>query len=73
MDPAAAALNASVGFDRRLLHDDVHGSQAHARMWQRWASSRRKTLKRSWPASTAWRRNSAKAAAPWTRPWKTFT
>jgi argininosuccinate lyase len=32
MDPAAAALNASVAFDRRLLHDDVRGSQAHARM-----------------------------------------
>ena len=32
MDAAAAALNASVGFDRRLLRDDVRGSQAHARM-----------------------------------------
>jgi len=32
MDPAAAALNASVDFDRRLLLDDVRGSQAHARM-----------------------------------------
>jgi argininosuccinate lyase len=32
MDPAAAALNASVGFDRRLLRDDVRGSQAQARM-----------------------------------------
>src|SRR5437868_14765401 len=32
MDPAAAALNASIDFDRRLLHDDVRGSQAHARM-----------------------------------------
>src|SRR3954466_6425925 len=32
MDPAAAALNASVTFDRRLLRDDVRGSQAHARM-----------------------------------------
>ncbi len=32
MDPAAAALNASVDFDRRLLWDDVRGSQAHARM-----------------------------------------
>ena len=32
MDPAAAALNASVDFDRRLLRDDVRGSQAHARM-----------------------------------------
>src|SRR3954447_2849448 len=32
MDPAAAALNSSVAFDRRLLHDDVRGSQAHARM-----------------------------------------
>jgi len=32
MDPAAAALNASVDFDRRLLADDVRGSQAHARM-----------------------------------------
>jgi argininosuccinate lyase len=32
MDPAAAALNASVAFDRRLLRDDVRGSQAHARM-----------------------------------------
>jgi argininosuccinate lyase len=32
MDPAAAALNASIGFDRRLLRDDVRGSQAHARM-----------------------------------------
>jgi argininosuccinate lyase len=32
MDPAAAALNASVDFDRRLLDDDVRGSQAHARM-----------------------------------------
>lgn len=32
MDPAAAALNASVEFDRRLLRDDVRGSQAHARM-----------------------------------------
>src|SRR5262245_4659724 len=32
MDPAATALNASVDFDRRLLVDDVRGSQAHARM-----------------------------------------
>ena len=32
MDPAAAALNASIDFDRRLLRDDVRGSQAHARM-----------------------------------------
>jgi argininosuccinate lyase len=32
MDPAAATLNASVHFDRRLLRDDVRGSQAHARM-----------------------------------------
>ena len=32
MDPAAVALNASVDFDRRLLRDDVRGSQAHARM-----------------------------------------
>jgi len=32
MDQAAAALNASTGFDRRLLRDDVRGSQAHARM-----------------------------------------
>jgi argininosuccinate lyase len=32
MDPAASALNASVDFDRRLLADDVRGSQAHARM-----------------------------------------
>jgi argininosuccinate lyase len=32
MDPAAAALNASIEFDRRLLRDDVRGSQAHARM-----------------------------------------
>ena len=32
MDPAAATLNASVDFDRRLLGDDVRGSQAHARM-----------------------------------------
>ena len=32
MDPAATALNASVDFDRRLLADDVRGSQAHARM-----------------------------------------
>ena len=32
MDPAAAALNASVDFDARLLADDVRGSQAHARM-----------------------------------------
>jgi argininosuccinate lyase len=32
MDPAAAALNASIQFDRRLLRDDVRGSQAHARM-----------------------------------------
>lgn len=32
MDPAASALNASVAFDRRLLRDDVCGSQAHARM-----------------------------------------
>src|SRR6185436_10886905 len=32
MDPAAAALNASIDFDQRLLRDDVRGSQAHARM-----------------------------------------
>ena len=32
MDPAAATLNASIDFDRRLLRDDVRGSQAHARM-----------------------------------------
>jgi argininosuccinate lyase len=32
MDAAAAALNASVDFDRRLLREDARGSQAHARM-----------------------------------------
>jgi argininosuccinate lyase len=32
LDPAAASLNASSGFDHRLLNDDVRGSQAHARM-----------------------------------------
>ena len=32
MDEAAVAMNTSVGFDRRLLRDDVRGSQAHARM-----------------------------------------
>jgi argininosuccinate lyase len=32
MDPAAASLNASIDFDRRLLRDDVAGSQAHAHM-----------------------------------------
>src|SRR5262245_41775076 len=32
MDEAAAKLNASVAFDRRLLRHDVRGSQAHARM-----------------------------------------
>ena len=32
MDDAAAALNASVAFDKVLLRDDVRGSQAHARM-----------------------------------------
>src|SRR4029079_18715140 len=32
LDPAAAALNASSHFDKRLLNDDVRGSQAHARM-----------------------------------------
>src|ERR1700754_1905613 len=32
MDDAAAALNSSIDFDRRLLRDDVHGSQAQARM-----------------------------------------
>ena len=32
MDGAALALNASIAFDRRLLSDDVRGSQAHARM-----------------------------------------
>jgi argininosuccinate lyase len=32
LDPVAAALNASVGFDRRLLPHDVAGSIAHAEM-----------------------------------------
>ena len=32
MDEAAAALNTSIDFDKRLLRDDVRGSQAHARM-----------------------------------------
>ena len=32
LDPAAAALNASIGFDRRLLPHDVEGSIAHAEM-----------------------------------------
>jgi argininosuccinate lyase len=32
MDPAASILNASIDFDKRLLLDDVRGSQAHARM-----------------------------------------
>ena len=31
MDPLAAKMNASVGFDRRLLSHDVRGSIAHAR------------------------------------------
>jgi argininosuccinate lyase len=32
LDPAAAALNASIGFDRRLLPHDAAGSIAHAEM-----------------------------------------
>jgi argininosuccinate lyase len=32
LDPAAARLNASIGFDHRLLPHDVDGSIAHARM-----------------------------------------
>jgi argininosuccinate lyase len=32
LDPVAAALNASIGFDRRLLPHDVAGSIAHAEM-----------------------------------------
>lgn len=32
LDPVAAALNASIGFDRRLLAVDVAGSRAHAAM-----------------------------------------
>src|SRR4030095_16212422 len=32
LDPQAAALNASVGFDWRLLPFDIEGSKAHARM-----------------------------------------
>jgi len=32
LDPTAASLNASVGFDRRLLPHDVAGSIAHAEM-----------------------------------------
>ncbi len=32
LDPIAAALNASIGFDRRLLPHDVAGSIAHAEM-----------------------------------------
>jgi argininosuccinate lyase len=32
LDPAAAALNASIAFDRRLLSHDVAGSIAHAEM-----------------------------------------
>jgi argininosuccinate lyase len=32
LDPAAAALNASIGFDHRLLPHDVAGSIAHAEM-----------------------------------------
>jgi argininosuccinate lyase len=35
LDPQAAALNASVDFDQRLLPHDVAGSQAHARMLAR--------------------------------------
>ena len=30
--PAAAKMNSSVGFDKRLLRDDVAGSKAHAQM-----------------------------------------
>ncbi|HEY4182940.1 MAG TPA: argininosuccinate lyase [Kofleriaceae bacterium] len=32
LDPIAAAMNASVSFDKRLLHHDVAGSIAHAEM-----------------------------------------
>src|SRR5262249_27793774 len=32
LDPEAAALNASIDFDRRLLPFDVEGSKAHAQM-----------------------------------------
>ena len=32
LDPVAAAANASVSFDQRLLPHDVAGSKAHARM-----------------------------------------
>ena len=35
LDPAAASLNASIRFDRRLLEHDVAGSIAHARMLAR--------------------------------------
>src|ERR1051325_7362245 len=35
LEEAAAALNASVGFDRRLYQVDILGSQAHARMLAR--------------------------------------
>ncbi len=31
-DPLMAQINASIGFDKRLYHHDIAGSQAHARM-----------------------------------------
>jgi argininosuccinate lyase len=58
MDPAAAALNASVHFDRRLLRDDVRGSQAQARM-----------LAAVGLISAA----DAEAIARWIRRWRTST
>ena len=37
------AFNASIDYDKRLYHEDIRGSIAHAHMLPRWGSSARKT------------------------------
>jgi argininosuccinate lyase len=40
-DAIMQAINASIGFDRRLYAQDIHGSRAHAAMLRKALSTRR--------------------------------
>jgi argininosuccinate lyase len=73
MDPAAAALNASVAFDRRLLRDDVArqpGARPDAGGGGLIGAEDARAIVEGLDRS---RRSSRAAREPWIQPWKTCT
>ena len=63
-DPAFQALNASIGFDRRLWPHDVAQSRAHARMLAAQGIVATRTATRCWPAWTPSRPSCATGRFP---------